>query len=294
MELRQIRYFLAVAEELHFGRAAERLHIVQPTVSQQIRRLERTLGVELFDRSTRSVTLTASGAAFVPYARTIVEAERAGREAMARFRADQDAVLRVGTSVGLGSRLDRLLAALAENSPETPVELVSSPPATRMRQVRDGELDAAFIRGVDAVPGLDLVPVWRDRLVVALPAKHPLAQRGTVAVADLAGLPLRIVPREKNPHLVDLILGLCRDAGFEPVVGPTFTTDQDTLAAVGSGRPSWTVMYATKVDQLAARSVVFRSFAEPAPTMQAYLAVRPDAQVRRLAPLLAACHAQAD
>ncbi|NUU21506.1 MAG: LysR family transcriptional regulator [Streptomycetaceae bacterium] len=294
MELRQIHYVLAVAEELHFGRAAERLHIVQPTVSQQIRRLERELGVALFDRSTRSVTLTTAGAAFLPHARAVAAAERAGLEAMAGFRADQAAVLRVGTNVGLGVRLDRLLAALEDNAPEISVELVSAPPATRLRQVRDGELHAAFIRGVVEVPDLELIPVWRDPLVVALPAAHPLAHGETVAVADLAALPLRIVPREKNPHLVDLIVGVCRDAGFEPVVGPTFTTDQDTLAAVGSGRPSWTVFYAAKAEVLSATRVVFRPFADPVPAMQTYLAVRRDAPARRLAPLLDACRTQGE
>ncbi|MGW9214441.1 LysR family transcriptional regulator [Embleya sp. NPDC055664] len=222
MELRQIRYFVAVAEELHFGRAAERLHIVQPTVSQQIRRPERELAVTLFDRSTRSVTLTAAGDAFLPHARALLAAERAGLAAMAALRAEEAAVLRLGTNVGLGTRLDRLLAALAEGAPQTGVELVSLPPADRLRQVREGTLDAALVRGVDRAPDLDLVPVWRDPLVVALP--------------------LRIVPREHNPHLVDLLVGACRAAGFEPVVGRTFTTDQDTLAAIGAGPPTWTAV----------------------------------------------------
>ncbi|WP_439679234.1 LysR substrate-binding domain-containing protein [Embleya sp. MST-111070] len=292
MELRQIRYFVAVAEELHFGRAAERLHIVQPTVSQQIRRLERELAVTLFDRSTRSVTLTAAGDAFLPHARALLAAERAGLAAMAALRAEEAAVLRLGTNVGLGTRLDRLLAALAEGAPQTGVELVSLPPADRLRRVREGTLDAALVRGVDRAPDLDLVPVWRDPLVVALPAAHPLADRAEVALADLAALPLRIVPREHNPHLVDLLVGACRAAGFEPVVGRTFTTDQDTLAAIGAGPPTWTVFYASKAAILSTTRTVFRPFAAPVPTMQTYLAIRPDAPARRLAALLDACRAQ--
>ncbi|MFC0844205.1 LysR substrate-binding domain-containing protein [Streptomyces noboritoensis] len=292
MELRQLRYFVAVAEELHFGRAAERLHIVQPTVSQQVRRLERELRLDLFDRTTRQVTLTAAGAAFLPHARAVLAAERAGLDAMADHHAEQNAVLRIGTSVGLGTRLEHVLAALAESAPELTVTLTSSPTATRLRAVRDGELDAAFVRGASRSPGLDLLPVWKDPLVVALPAAHPLAADTAVHMADLATLPLRIVPRETNPHLVDLVVTACNNAGFEPVLGPAFTTDQDTLAAIATGPPSWTVFYAAQAAHLPAGRTVFRPFAPPAPMAETFLAVHPTTPARRLAPLLAACHAQ--
>ncbi|MEV4438785.1 LysR substrate-binding domain-containing protein [Streptomyces sp. NPDC049577] len=290
MELRQVRYFLAVAEELHFGRAAERLHIVQATVSQQIRRLERELGVTLFDRTTRSVALTPAGSVFVPKARALVAAEQAALEAMAAIRAERTALIRVGTNVGLGVRLERLLDALAHRAPDLTVELVSAAPADRLQRVRDGELDAAFVRGVTRSPGLELIPVWSEHLVVALPASHPLATREGVRLADLAGMPLRIAPREANPHLVDLLLDACRSAGFEPVLGPPFTTDQDTLAAIGAGRSHWTVFYATQAALLPATRTVFRPFTGPAPTMPTYLAVREGATARGLAALLDACH----
>jgi DNA-binding transcriptional LysR family regulator len=282
MELRQLRYFLAVAEELHFGRAAERLRIVQPAVSQQIRKLEREIGLDLFDRTTRTVTLTPAGHAFLPRARAVAAAEEAALEAMAELRADHGVTLRIGTNAGLGARLEQLLADLAEHAPQVTVELHSAPPATRLRRVRAGELDAAFVRGTDRSPGLDLIPVWRDELVAVLPASHPLAARDHVRLTDLAALPLRIAPREANPHLVDLITAACRAAGFDPVPGPSFTTDQDTLAAIGSGRPTWTVFYAAKAAVLPTTRTVF----------QTYLAVRPTASPRRLSPLLSACHRQ--
>ncbi|MFJ3793218.1 LysR substrate-binding domain-containing protein [Kitasatospora sp. NPDC090091] len=293
MELRQVRYFLAVAEELHFGRAAERLHVVQPTVSQQVRRLERELGTELFDRTTRAVALTTAGAAFLPHARAILAAERAAVEAMAGHCEERTRVLRIGTNIGLGTRLERLLAALAERAPQLTVELLSTRAPVRLQQVRDGELDAAFVRGLERSPGLDLLPVWRDPLVAALPADHPLAAAEQVTVADLAALPLRIAPREANPHLVDLVTGACRAAGVEPVLGPEFTTDQDTLAAIGTGRPSWTVFYASQAEVLPQGRTVFRAFAEPL-ALQTFLAVRPTASARRLAPLLDACHSIAE
>ncbi|MBO1334183.1 LysR family transcriptional regulator [Streptomyces sp. VRA16 Mangrove soil] len=298
MELRQVKYFVAVAEELHFGRAAERLHIVQPTVSQQVRRLEREFGLELFDRTSRSVRLTGAGRAFLPHARAILAAERAAAEAMDGVRAEQETTLRVGTNVGLGLRLDGVLTVLSERAPQLLVELVSGPGATRLQQVRDGELDATFLRGPDAdpdpAPGLELLPLWRDVLVAALPAAHPLAGRDRVDLADLAELPLRIAPRAAHPALVDAVLDACRAAGFEPVMGPAFTTDQDTLAAIAAGRPSWTVYFAAQAAVQPAHRIAFRPFADrdTAPGLRTYLAVRPGPPSRRLAALLDACHAQ--
>ncbi|WP_433136787.1 LysR substrate-binding domain-containing protein [Actinomadura nitritigenes] len=281
-----------MADELHFGRAAERLHIVQPTVSQQVRRLERELGLDLFDRTTRSVSLTEAGRAFLPHARALLETERSALEAMAALRAEQAAVLRIGTNVGLGTRLERMLTVLAERAPHLTVDLVSASAAARLRMVRDGELDAAFVRGVSQSPGLDLIPVWQDPLVVALPAAHPLARGQSVDIGDLAELPLRITPREANPHLVDLIVAACRTAGFEPVMGPAFTTDQDTLAAIATGRPAWTVFYAAQAEILPAIRTAFRPFTEPGLAMPTFLAVRQSADSRRLAVLLDACREQ--
>ncbi|MFC4912223.1 LysR family transcriptional regulator [Actinomadura gamaensis] len=289
MELRQVRYFVAVAEELHFGRAAERLHIVQPAVSQQVRRLERELGLELFDRTTRTVTLTAAGRMFLVHAREILRAERAATEAMAALRAEQETTLRIGTNVGLGSRLDALLATLSQRSPQLSVELVSAPPPTRLAQVREGVLDAAFVRGIDHGPELEFLPLWQDVLVAALPASHELAARERIDLAELAGLPLRIVPRQTNPHLVDTVVDACRAAGFEPVMGPEFTTDQDTLAAIATGRPSWTVYYAGQAEIQPAPRIAFRPFNEPAPAVQTFLVTRPDPPSKRLTALLDAC-----
>ena len=208
-----------------------------------------------------------------------------GRRAAAAARPG--ARQRLGTNVGLGIRLDLVLTALAERAPQTAVELVSVPPSARLAQVRAGELDAAFVRGISHSPGLHLIPVWDDPLVAALPASHPLAARSRID--ELAGLQLRIAPREANPQLVDLVIRACQAAGFEPIMGPAFTTDQDTLAAIGTGPPSWTVFYAAQAEITPTTRTVFRPFAEPVPTMPTLLAVRPSTPAHRLADLIGAC-----
>ncbi|GAA2598680.1 LysR family transcriptional regulator [Actinomadura fulvescens] len=243
MELRQLKYFVAVAEEGGFGRAADRLNIVQSAVSQQIRRLERELGVPLFDRSTRHVNLSGPGERLLPEARAVLAAAHRTRQVAADIRAGADGVLRLGTVHGPGDRIYRTLNRLAALAPRLQVRPRRLPLADRLTAVRSGELDAALVRALSAAPGLELLPVWTDRLYVALPAGHPLASRPELCLEDLADLPLRLAPREDNPPFHDLITDACRAAGVSPPNGPPFTTFQETLTDVGVGEPSWTVFY---------------------------------------------------
>lgn len=302
MELRQLRYFVAVAEELHFGRAAERLMIVQSAVSQQVRRLERELGVDLLDRSPRHVRLTEAGARFLPHAHAVLEAEQQAAASVADYAARSGpfgAVLRVGTSTGMGEHLERFLEAMSGLAPGTRIELSSGPTAARLEQVATGQLDACFARGVEQGPdGVRLIPVWQDELMVAISARHPLAEQERVELRELADLPLLLTARRFNPPLVDLITSACRDAGFEPAPGPPHSGLQDTLAAFGAGAPGWTVVYAAHARQLATSRVKFLSVDEPGSAagsggtplcLPTVLAVRQSMPRIRLAPLLAAC-----
>ncbi|MEV0445007.1 LysR family transcriptional regulator [Streptomyces spectabilis] len=295
MELRQLGYFVTVAEELHFGRAAERLHIVQSAVSQQVRRLERELGAELFDRSPRQVRLTPAGERLLPEARAVLAAAERARAAVgARPRG-----LRLGTCTGLGEHLDRVLARFAEQTPGVqgvPVELVSVSAGERFARVADGRLDAAFVRAAEPVPGVRVVPLWRDPLVAVVPAGHPVATRAEASLADLAEAPLALTARRANPALVDLVVGACHAAGFTPVRGPVGGSLQDTLATIGAGpAPLWTVVYASHARLLRSPRVAFVPFAAEL-ALETGLAVRdggPDAAAP-LDAFLAACAAAAD
>ncbi|WP_103348760.1 LysR family transcriptional regulator [Amycolatopsis sp. CA-128772] len=277
MELRQLRYFVTVAEELHFGRAAERLHIVQPAVSQQIRRLERALGVSLFSRTTRSVVLTEAGSRFLPHARAVLAAADRAADSVADFRDVR--LLRLGTSEGLGDRLDVLLSAFARLAPSVSLELLHAPTLQRLQRVRDGSLDATIVRGSWPASGLDLTPLWTDEVLVALPASHPLAASAVVPFASLASLPVRLSPPARNQPLYDLVVSCCREAGFEPVLGKEFTTAQDTLGTLGFGRPHWTVFYRAHANLLPVPGVAFRPLRDPTPRMPTYLATSSDRRV---------------
>ncbi|MEW1824740.1 LysR family transcriptional regulator [Streptomyces sp. NPDC088196] len=283
MELRQLGYFVAVAEELHFGRAAERLHIVQSAVSQQIQRLERELGAELFDRSPRRVRLTGAGERLLPEARAVLAAAERARAAVV-----PPVGLRIGTSTGLGAHLDRVLGVFAERAPDVPVELFSLPVGERLARVAGGQLDAAFVRAVEPVSGVRVLSLWADPLVAAVPASHPLAARPEIRIEELAALPLAITERRNNPALVDLVVGACHEAGFEPLPGPVNGSLQDTLASIGT-RPLWTVVYASHARVLHSPRVAFVPFAAPGLTLSTGLAVHATKAPPHLDALLLAC-----
>lgn len=176
MELRALQYFVTVAEELHFGRAAQRLNIVQPAVSQQIVRLERELGVRLLDRTSRRVRLTPAGA-------RVLAAARETLAAAARVRVvagEPAAALRIGVASCVTGRLDRALARLHEAERPAEPELVDLPVAARLDAVRGGDLDLALVRGTLSAPSLTVVRAWSEPLHVVMGRTHPAAGRDAV------------------------------------------------------------------------------------------------------------------
>jgi DNA-binding transcriptional LysR family regulator len=291
MELRQLEYFVAVAEELHFGRAADRLHRGQPAVSQQIRRLERELGAELLDRSPRHVRLTAAGESLLPEARAVIAAAARARAAVAATPAARTGKLRLGTSAGLGERLERVLDAFAGLAPGVTLELVGATADERLARLADGTLDAAFVRSPvwEGDRSLRAVSLWRDELVAAVPARHPIAAGTYAAFADLAELPLRLTARRNNPALVELVVSALSDAGREPVSAPPASNLPDTMAAIGADGASWTVVYASHAALLRSTRVAFVPFEPPGLSLTTHLALRREPPTPLLDLLLRAC-----
>ncbi|HEV7706859.1 MAG TPA: LysR family transcriptional regulator [Asanoa sp.] len=215
---RHLRQFLVVAEELHFGRAAERLGIAQPPLSQTIQRLERELGVTLFDRSRRQVTLTVAGRLLIAEATALLAAEDRVRVVMRKVRDGQIGTLRAGVPPELPAvTLHALLAGIAERAPGLDVDLHELTSAEQLRLLTDARLDVGLVHHpVDLSDGLRAGAVVGVRLGVVLPRAAPLAQLRELDVADLTGHDLAIFPRATAPAWYDEILDHCRQAGFVP------------------------------------------------------------------------------
>jgi DNA-binding transcriptional LysR family regulator len=242
VEVRQLRCFVAVADELHFGRAAERLHVAQPAVSQQLGRLERELGVRLLERTSRRVALTGDGRRLLGEARAALAAVDRIRAVAADLSAGRAAVLRVGTTPGVGARLSRAAAKLRAAVPDLTLTLVDGTIAAHTAALRAGELDIALVRGAAGARGLQAVEVWHDPLQVLLPAAHPAAAAPAVPVAALAELTLRLPDRASDPALRDTLLAVCRDAGVEPRTGRPVRSVEDAAVEIGMSTRDATVV----------------------------------------------------
>ncbi|WP_030263825.1 LysR family transcriptional regulator [Streptomyces sp. NRRL B-24484] len=218
MELRQLEYFVAVAEEQSFTRAAERVHISQSGVSAQIRQLERALGAELFDRSARTATLTVAGKAALEHARATLASAAAVREAVGEVTGLIRGRLTVGMVLGCTvTPLFEALAAFHRAHPGVEIALLEDNSDRLVEAVRSGTVDLALVGTATAAPeGLEALTIVSEPLVAAVPAGHPLAGRARVALAGLAEHPLVCMPRGTGIRTV--LDGACAAAGVRPVI----------------------------------------------------------------------------
>ncbi|WP_328393561.1 LysR family transcriptional regulator [Nocardia sp. NBC_00416] len=252
MELRALRYFVTVAEELHFGRAAERLHIAQPAVSQQVARLERELGIRLLDRSPRRVRLTPAGLRVLDAARRALAAAEHVRLAA----APPASTLRISAAAGLTARLERGIDALRGSGSPFDVVLIDLPFPARLNALRRGELDLVLARGELAEHGIVALPMWIEPLLVVMSARHALADRTALGLDDLADSVLRMPSRRHDRHLHDAVAGAARAAGARLALGRPAGAAQDTVVEVGSDPRSWTVLPADQVAEIGSTRVV--------------------------------------
>lgn len=187
LDLRKVRYFVAVAERLHFGQAAAALHITQPALSRQIQQLEREIGVELFARSSREVALTPAGEQFLHFGRQLLALARTALDGARRAAAGEGA-LRVGFMLGMD--LEAALAAFSSRRPDVSVLLQRLRWWDHGQAVLDGRVDAGFVRLPIATKGLELLPLYTEPLMVTLPSGHPLAGKPALGIAEVADEPV--------------------------------------------------------------------------------------------------------
>src|SRR4051812_47302796 len=218
MELRHLRYFVAVAEELHFGRAAKRLRIAQPPLSRQIRDLEREVGTPLFERTPRGVDLTPAGSAFLPEARlTLSQAERAQRTALRAARGETGR-LRVGF-VGAATHsgvLPNVLSFFRMHLPSIGLSLFEMDGRQQAEALRDGRIDLGLLHSppLDADRWLRVESVYTDPVILAVPDDHRLAGRARFTLSGLAEESFVLFTREVAPPIYDDIITRCRAEGF--------------------------------------------------------------------------------
>lgn len=267
MELRHLRYFVAVAEELHFSRAAARLHIAQPPLSQQIRHLEQELGIALFSRTRRRVELTAAGRAFLDEARTVLDrAERAARIAR-RAGGGEIGHLSIGfvPSADL-ELLPRVLRVWQQRFPDVELELQMLFAGAQIDALAAGRIHVGLVR-LPLAPqrGIVVERVQAEPLVAALPQRHRLARRRTVRLAELAGDTLLLFPRHVAPGYYDVLVGAFADVGHTPrVFHPGALTTNLALVSAGLG----ITLLPASIRNLRRAGVIYRPLAPPAPDVE--------------------------
>ncbi|HEY4541140.1 MAG TPA: LysR family transcriptional regulator [Noviherbaspirillum sp.] len=238
LELRQLRYFVAVAEENHFGRAAARLHMTQPPLSQAIQSLEAALGTPLFARTRRSVALTAAGAALLPEARRLLQQAAALPELARRAASGTSGTMSLAfvSTVDYGV-LPPLLREFRERYPQVQIELREATSNVQEEDLLQGRIDAGLVippLAAHAKSALDYLTVTSEPLVLAVP-EGLLGKRKSASLAQVAGMPLIIFPRRIAPAFHDTILGCFRDAGLTPRIGQEAIQMQTIVGLVSAG-----------------------------------------------------------
>lgn len=234
--MRHMRYFVAVAEELHFGRAAERMHIVQPALSQQIGRLEEELGVQLLRRTKRRVELTEAGRAFLKGARdALARAESAAEDARRAARGQVGRLVVAFVGPATYNVLPGILGAYRERYPDVELDLHELTSVEQLKRLREGAIQVGFVRPPVNDEALCVETVVREPVVAILPESHPLADRDAVPLEALAGEPFVMVPRSREPNLHDLYVSMCRQVGFSPRVVQEANRIHTIVALVATG-----------------------------------------------------------
>jgi DNA-binding transcriptional LysR family regulator len=292
LELRHLRAFAAVAEDLHFGRAAARLALSQPALSLQIRQLEAVVDATLFDRHSRRVALTDAGRVLREASARLLRDVEAAVAATRQASAGQTGELRVGFGPTLMlSTLAQVVRAYRTRHPAVHVDLRELPTADQIAALLRGDLDIGFVRGAEADPRLHVESFAREPLVIALNRDHALATSARVPVAALAAEPWVLFPRTIAPLLHGHVMQLCRAAGFSPRVVQESREVYTTVGLVGAGvgvtivpatvqRMSWKGVVYKPIARAAVELSMVRASGAVRPVVEAFLSIARKSAVR--------------
>src|SRR5580700_9139561 len=238
IEFRHLRYFVAVSETLHFGKAAERLGMAQPPLSQQIRDLERNLGHALFDRTTRGVRLTRVGQFFLDRVRNTLAKVGEDVDTARRLGSGQEGVLTIGFSGStMFTALPKVIRLYRSVNPNVELRLRELVTAEQLPSLLDGTLDLGFLRDGEPREGLTIETILRERFIAVLPIRHRLGDKATIRPGDLRNEPFVLFARRMGPLAFDRTIACCEAEGFRPKVvqeAPQWPTVV-RLVAAGSG-----------------------------------------------------------
>ncbi|ALI03715.1 LysR family transcriptional regulator [Pseudomonas sp. FW306-02-F02-AA] len=276
LDLRKLRYFLTVAEELHFGRAALRLHLAQPPLTRQISALESELGFRLFDRTSRTVTLTAQGRHFLPYARAVLEQANLTEVIAGKLAAGSAGQLALGyaSSIALSDLFSQTIQAFAQRFPEVQLTLVESASGSLYSQVVDGRIDIGMSRlqPESGQTDVQVLSLGGEPLVAALSSDNPLASQDKVTLAQLSAHPLILFPADYGSGLNESIEHLYRHNGLPIRPGPSGRQITSIIALVAAGQGVALVPQCTKT--LAKKGVTYRPLADPEACAQLLILTR--------------------
>ncbi|MGF1485850.1 MAG: LysR family transcriptional regulator [Prochloraceae cyanobacterium] len=275
MELRHLRYFVAVAEELHFGRAAKKLHICQQPLSQQIRNLEKELNVRLFDRTKRSVRLTSAGAVFLEEAKKTLKQAQQAVESAQKANLGQTGSLSIGfTTVALTSVIPKILPKFRRSYPEVSLTLHELENENLVEALLSDRIDVAFLHPPVNKKNIFLKTIYSQNYSIVLPEKHPLASPSPepISLKALAEEPFISFDRNSKAPFYHLPIATCQQAGFSPKIVQEADTLQTQIALVAMGMGITFLPESLKF--LSRSGVVYRKAIEPTPEIQIAIATR--------------------
>ena len=274
-DLRHLRYFVAVAEELHFGRAAARLNIAQPPLSQQIQQLERLVGAQLLRRTSRKTELTPAGTVLLEHARRLLaDAERAGEAARRAGRGELETLVIGFTDSAALSVLPAIVRRFSALRPDVHLELSEGSTQAQLGALERSAMDAVIVRGPVTNPTLRIETLLREPFVVAVPADHRLAGKRMTELAVLSKEAFVLFPRHLAPGFHDQLISMCIRAGFSPEVRAEGAEYQTILSLVAAGLG--VSLVPTSVKNLGRTGVAFVSLKDDRTKATVVVAVRRD------------------